>query len=147
MADRSVTLKLSANVTGLVAGLKTGQKAFKDLSRGAKAFGPTASEGSEARAAFLSAGKAAHEAAASADLMYDSTGKLTDQFGRLVSETDAAKKGLKAVSDEARFSSEQSDAAASAMEEFGKARWSSAAHACRGCSGGEGLFGVRFGDV
>jgi TP901 family phage tail tape measure protein len=122
LADRSVTLRLSANVKGLVTNLKTGQKAIEDLSRGAKAFGPAASEGSlKAAASYLKTGQAAHAAAAKAGLLYDSSGKLTDQFGRLVSEADATKKGLKAVSDEARFAGEHAEKAAEALQGLGKA--------------------------
>jgi TP901 family phage tail tape measure protein len=121
MADRSVTLRLSADVKGLVAGLKTGKRALEDLSQGAKAFGPTASAGAlKAQAAFLKTGQAAHAAAAKAGLLYDASGKLTDQFGRVVSEADATKKGLKAVSDEARFAAEHADRAAEAWQGFGK---------------------------
>ena len=121
MADRSVTLRLSANVSGLVNGLKTGQKALQDLSKGAKAFGPTAAEGSlKAQAAFLKAGQAAHQAAAKTGLLYDSSGKLTDQFGRLVSEAAATKAGLKAVSDEAAYAAEHADKAAEAWQAAGK---------------------------
>ena len=80
--------------------------------------------------------------------LYDASGKLTDQFGRVVSEADATKKGLKAVSDEARFASEHADKAAEAWGNLGKGiDGCRRRHARRGRAGGEGLRGFRQADV
>ncbi|MGP9490048.1 phage tail tape measure protein [Glutamicibacter sp. AOP5-A2-7] len=122
MANRTVTLNLEARVTGLQNGLKTAQKALADTAAGAKKFGPAVTtESRKARTAFLETGVAAHRAANQQGLMYDSSGKLTDQFGRTVAATQAAKLGLKDVSDEARFASEHADNLSASWETTGAA--------------------------
>ena len=118
---RSVKLEITANVKGLVDGARQGQRALSDLAAGSKRFGPavTASTAKASRE-FLTAGKAAHALANQHGLLYDSAGRLNDQFGRSVSESAAAALGLKSLSDEARYASEQADKAAEAWQTVGK---------------------------
>ncbi|QRQ79180.1 phage tail tape measure protein [Glutamicibacter protophormiae] len=118
---RTVKLEVTADVKGLVAGARTGAKALNDLAAGAKRYGPVMdTEAKKAHAAFLSTGKAAHRAANQQGYLYDSTGKLTDAFGRTVSKTQAAKLGLKEVSDQARYASEHADKLAESWQTVGQ---------------------------
>lgn len=118
---RTVKLEVTADVKGLVAGARTGAKALNDLAAGAKRYGPVMdTEAKKAHAAFLSTGKAAHRAANQQGYLYDSTGKLTDAFGRTVSKTKAAKLGLKEVSDQARYASEHADKLAESWQTVGQ---------------------------
>lgn len=117
MANRSVTLVIDAKVDGLINKLKTAQRSVDDMSKGAEKFGPAVSSNmAKAKGEFLKTGQAAHKAAADFGLTYDSAGKLTDQFGRVVPSATAAKLGLKEVSDEARFASEHADKMAGSLQ-------------------------------
>lgn len=121
MADRSITVRIKAEISQYKSGMQEAARSTTALGEAATMSGKQAKSsftGMEAnakavRASLIEAGKAAQEAAKGLGMSYNASGQLEDEFGNLVTQAHAAEVGLEAASDATReFAAVQQHAAA-----------------------------------
>ncbi|MDI3211703.1 phage tail tape measure protein [Arthrobacter sp. AL12] len=120
MTSRDVIVKIRAEIGDFRRQMDQAATAAREMGRTTEQAGQATQEAlTEARAAaqlarvaLNDAGKAAQEAAQGFGLSYNSAGRLTDQFGNMVTEAHAAELGLDTASDATReFAAQQQHAA------------------------------------
>jgi TP901 family phage tail tape measure protein len=120
---REVVVRLRAEIGNFVRDMRQGGEATTAAAAATRTSGQTMATAmtqtqaaaAATRAALLEAGKAAQETAKGFGLSYNSAGRLTDEFGNLVTEAHAAELGLETASEATQeFAAQTAHAAAAA---------------------------------
>ncbi len=102
MSDRSVVVRLKAEVAGFKAAMAEASAAVKGTKKETEDAGKASDDATKRSVAELAkAAKAHQDAAAAVGLHYDATGKLVTQNGKSVTSQQAAAHGLQVFSAEA----------------------------------------------
>lgn len=127
MASREILVRLRAEVGNFRSSMAQAASASRSTGEAATAMGTATSAAARAmigpmtqaqaaaqntRQALFDAGKAAQESAAGFGLSYNAAGRLTDQFGNVVTEAHAAELGLDTASEATQEYAAQTVAAA-----------------------------------
>lgn len=127
MADRSVVVRLTAQVASYVADLGRAKKSTDDLAKATEAAGKSQEQASrqtdqssrKTAAALADEARAAQDAAKALGLSYNASGQLVDGNKKVLSSAQAAAHGMDGFSDSVYLTAHAADQAKGSLAESG----------------------------